>query len=239
MKTLRTENKRFTIAILTTIATFLGAVCLHVILVILTVFVGPICAVVEKVRTSTQSSRKTNKQEKQRGKIKMREFLRSFYYSLLSIQSLSLSLSLSFYTNVTNLLKQQNNIIDDIRTKNDVNLYATKSRKTYVELWKNRLENSKKLEFYKTLKKEYNCEQYLNIIDDPLQRRDYTKFRISNHNLMIEYGRYGNTKVPKESRICLVCNTNQIEDELHLMFSCSCYNGHRTKMKMKTKISAI
>ena len=135
-----------------------------------------------------------------------------------------------FYTNVTNLLKQQNNIIDDIRTKNDVNLYATKSRKTYVELWKNRLENSKKLEFYKTLKKEYNCEQYLNIIDDPLQRRDYAKFRISNHNLMIEYGRYGNTKVPKESRLCLICNTNQIEDERHLIFSCSCYNKHRTKM---------
>ena len=70
----------------------------------------------------------------------------------------------------------------------------------------------------------------LNIIDDPLHRRDYTKFRISNHNLMIEYGRYGNTKVPKESRLCLVCNTNQIEDELHLIFSCSCYNEHRTKM---------
>ena len=144
-----------------------------------------------------------------------------------------------FYTNVTNLLKQQNMTIDDLRTKNEVNLYVTKSRKAYIELWKNRLENSKKLEFYKTLKNDYNCEQYLNIIDDPLQRRDYTKFRISNHNLMIEHGRYGNTKVLKEKRLCIVCNSDQIENEMHLIFSCSCYNEHRTKMindfKNKTK----
>ena len=53
----------------------------------------------------------------------------------------------------------QNMIIDDIRTKNDINLYVTKSRKAYVELWKARLENSKKSEFYKTLKNVYNCRQ--------------------------------------------------------------------------------
>ena len=56
---------------------------------------------------------------------------------------------------------------------------------------------------------------------------------------MIEYGRYGNMKVLKEKRLYLVCNTNQIEHEMHLIFSCSCYNEHRAKMindfKNKTK----
>ena len=136
-----------------------------------------------------------------------------------------------FYTNATNLLGQHNMTIEaELRTKNDVNVFVTKTRKTYVERWKNKLNNSKKLEFYKTLKQEYNCEQYLNIIDDPLQRKDYTKFRISNHNLMIEYGRYRNTKVPKENRLCLVCESGQIKDEMHLIFSCNCYNERRTNM---------
>ena len=103
-----------------------------------------------------------------------------------------------FYTTAINLLSQQNTTIEGLRSKNDVNILVTKFRESYVKFWKNRLNNSKKLEFYETLKQEYTCEQYLNIIDDPLRRRDYTQFRISNHNLMIEYGRYGNTNIPKE-----------------------------------------
>ena len=96
-------------------------------------------------------------------------------------------------------------------------------KKEYVQLWQTKLENSKKLEFYKTFKSDYNCEQYLNIINNPIQRRDYTKLRISNHNLMIEYGRYGNAKTPRENRRCPVCNLNHVETERHLIFTCSCY----------------
>ena len=51
-----------------------------------------------------------------------------------------------------------------------------------------------------------------------------------NHNLMIEYGRYGNTKIPKENRLCLVCESGQIENEIHLIFSCNCYNNLRGNM---------
>ena len=135
-----------------------------------------------------------------------------------------------FYTTAINLLSQQNTTIEGLRSKDDVNILVTKFRESYVKFWKNGLNNSKKLECYKTLKKEYTCEQYLNIIDDPLQRRDYTQFRISNHNLMIEYGRYSNTKIPKENRLCLVCESGQIENEIHLIFSCNCYNNLRANM---------
>ena len=58
----------------------------------------------------------------------------------------------SFYTNVTNLLKQHNMTIDDLLTKNDINNYVTKAKKGYKEYWQIKLENSKKLEFYKTFK---------------------------------------------------------------------------------------
>ena len=41
-----------------------------------------------------------------------------------------------FYTNATNLLGQHNMTIEELRTKNDVNVFVTKTRKTYVERWK-------------------------------------------------------------------------------------------------------
>ena len=44
------------------------------------------------------------------------------------------------------------------------------------------------------------------------------KLRISNSKLRIEEGRY--TNIPKEDRICPLCNIN-IEDELHFVIVCN------------------
>ena len=33
-----------------------------------------------------------------------------------------------------------------------------------------------------------------------------------------------------QNRLCLVCNSDQIENKIHLIFSCSCYDEHRAKM---------
>ena len=52
---------------------------------------------------------------------------------------------------------------------------------------------------------------------------------------MIEYGRYRNIKVPRENRRCIVCNLDQIENETHLILSCSCYNKLRENMKRDFK----
>ena len=37
---------------------------------------------------------------------------------------------------------------------------------------------------------QYKLEDYLKLIKDPSKRRLFTKFRISNHKLLIEHGRY-------------------------------------------------
>ena len=136
----------------------------------------------------------------------------------------------SFYNNVMNLLNFQNMTIDDILTKTDVNSYVTKAKESYIEHWKTKLENSNKLEFYKTFKSDFTCEQYLNTIKNPVLRRNYTKFRISNHNLMIEHGRYGKPKIPRENRLCLICNSGHVENENHLIFECSYYNELRERL---------
>ena len=57
----------------------------------------------------------------------------------------------------------------------------------------------------------------------------YTKFRISNHNLAIEEGRYGKEKVPIENRMCTFCNNSEIQTEKHMVFKCAHYAEIRSE----------
>ena len=50
------------------------------------------------------------------------------------------------------------------------------------------------------------------------QRRSLCKFRISNHKLEIEQGRYKNISADK--RTCKLCN-NGVENEIHFLLKCS------------------
>ena len=98
-------------------------------------------------------------------------------------------------------------------------------KNNYISFWKQQIDNSRKLSFYSKFKKLYNQEDYLTFIKDPSQRRMLTKFRISNHKLLIEYGRY--QKILREERHCKTCNTGAFEDEFHFSFHCSNYNNIR------------
>ena len=62
-------------------------------------------------------------------------------------------------------------------------------------------------------------EKYLEIIKNPTHRTITTKFRISNHNLLIEAGRYNNPVIPRENSLFL-CTRGLVENELHVLFSC-------------------
>ena len=76
--------------------------------------------------------------------------------------------------------------INDNKIKNIID----KIKEDYILEWRHQLGNSSKFRFYNKVKKEYKLEEYLTAIKNSSQRRLYTKFRISNHKLLIEYGRY-------------------------------------------------
>lgn len=44
------------------------------------------------------------------------------------------------------------------------------------------------------------------------------KFRLGNHKLPVERGRYNN--IPRERRFCHLCNENMIADEFHFILEC-------------------
>ena len=93
-------------------------------------------------------------------------------------------------------------------------------------------ENSK-LRTYSIFKKEIDCEEYLSKIQNIEVRVTFTKFRLSNHPLMIEQGRY--QKIDKNLRFCPFCPT-KIEDEMHFMMNCNLYDSLRRELFTEVNI---
>ena len=76
---------------------------------------------------------------------------------------------------------------------------------------------SARLEFYKTFKKTFGYEEYLEIKDFE-DRKNIAKIRCSSHNLEIEKGRH--SKKLRDERLCIVCSLNEIETEEHFLIKC-------------------
>ena len=83
---------------------------------------------------------------------------------------------------------------------------------------------SSKLRTYGLIKYKIGREDYLLEIRNVKHRSSLSKFRLSNHKLMIEIGRH--KKLLKHERICQVCKKD-VEDEIHFLINCELYNTLR------------
>ena len=79
---------------------------------------------------------------------------------------------------------------------------------------------SSKLRTYSLVKKEAGEEPYLNFVKNSNDRMSMTKFRLSNHKLMIEKGRHMNLE--REDRKCPFCPS--VEDGNHFLLHCRIYS---------------
>ncbi len=84
------------------------------------------------------------------------------------------------------------------------------------------------MQCYLSLKREYSMAEYLFTVSDKKLRSTLTRYRLSGHKLMIETGRHRQTWLPPEQRLCLHCDLNQMETELHFLTECSKYTDIRT-----------
>jgi hypothetical protein len=78
---------------------------------------------------------------------------------------------------------------------------------------------SSKLRTYSLVKKEIRREPYLSNVVNVKDRISMTKFRLSNHELMIEKGRHLGLEISE--RKCPFCHS--IEDETHFLIVCTNY----------------
>ena len=86
----------------------------------------------------------------------------------------------------------------------------------------NFLETSPKAIIYRLFKTEHIYEPYLNI----LSLKVFTRFRLCNHRLPIETGRWLN--IPRGEGIRIMCNQGCIGDEFHYLFQCTVLNDLRS-----------
>ena len=94
-----------------------------------------------------------------------------------------------------------------------------------------------KLRTYAKFKHTAEIENYLTCIDlSWKQKRVISKFRLSNHKLHIETGRYCRPRLPPERRTCNVCSLNATEDEPHFLIVCPLYAHLRQKHCIDTPV---
>ncbi len=101
--------------------------------------------------------------------------------------------------------------------------------KLYDDLWWKKInQEDSKLRTFKLFKTNIILENYLLAIHDTSKRQEFSKLRISAHQLRIELGRYSvPRKTPLESRTCQLCKTNSIENEIHFVIECPIYQTER------------
>ena len=95
------------------------------------------------------------------------------------------------------------------------------------QTWNSEIDSSPKLSTYREFKPLLYPEKYLYTLNNFFIRKQLTKFRTSNHKLMVEGGRHRGTDFA--DRRCIYCDMNCIENEYHFLFECPLYEEIRRK----------
>ena len=98
----------------------------------------------------------------------------------------------------------------------------------FKQEWFSHINDSSSLILYKCIKSSLTFEEYLNILPVSL-RSHLCRLRTSAHSLRIQTGIFSNNRTPRNERVCLLRNMNEVEDEFHFMFICPKYSILRRK----------
>ena len=112
-------------------------------------------------------------------------------------------------------------------SKSTVNLAITKQMITayYASKWSRDIQTVSKLKFYRLLKGEFTCENYVTLNLMKSERSTMCQLRSGILPLRIETGRY--IGEPAEQRLCRFCPQNSVENETHFTLYCNLYDELR------------
>ena len=97
---------------------------------------------------------------------------------------------------------------------------------SYDRFWWEQINNSPKATSYVTFKRTVNYEKYLDQIENAKHKISLSRFRLSNHNLLIEKGRHMRPRLERNERKCFNCK-EEVEDECHFVIECPLYTEER------------
>ena len=123
--------------------------------------------------------------------------------------------------NIENYLKENENIWNISKHK-----LKSATYQYFNQLWVEQTPLYTKAETYKLFKNKVGLEAYLTNTKIRKLRVTFTKFRLSDHNLMIEQGRRKRPQTPRDERICPLCS-EEVENEIHFLIKCTSRSTER------------
>ena len=118
-------------------------------------------------------------------------------------------------------------------TKNlcDLNFLEIKLSAMNETQWKVNLHKKPKLIFYQKLKNSYSSEKYITQNLSLSLRSSIAQLRFGVLPLHVETGRFSTKS--RDQRVCKICHSDDVEDELHFLFFCEKYQDLRHIMYQK------
>ncbi len=138
-------------------------------------------------------------------------------------------------SNKSNFCSQVKQVLCDINMKDcysrlepvDIDL-GEKHILTGEEIkWSNDVTKFSKLDLLADIKQSFGSEKYLRIDLDRYDKSLLSQFRCGILPIEIETGRYKN--LARKDRICTLCNTGEIENQVHFALYCPVYNHLRVE----------
>ena len=113
-------------------------------------------------------------------------------------------------------------------------LLLSKLKEIFTQQWNLDIYNdnkpgnsSNKLRTFRKFKSDISLEPYLLLLREN-SRKTLTRLRISAHNLGVETGRHHRpSPIPLNERLCTLCDEGSLDDELHLIMTCSKFKNER------------
>ncbi len=120
--------------------------------------------------------------------------------------------------------------LDVFNNKRSCNIEQTQMKNINVvnDEWKTNLYLKPKLRTYVLFKQNYCTENYVKYCMSHQQRYLIAQLRLGILPIHIETGRFRGTQL--DGRICQLCDTQEVEDEIHFVCKCNLYNDLRKTM---------
>ena len=115
---------------------------------------------------------------------------------------------------------------DSKETINTV-LFKARLQDFYSSCWSIDIQNVSKLRTYVKFKSNTEQEHYVKLNLSKKERSCLAQLRCGILPLRLETGRYCSEK--REERLCVFCNSQTLEDEVHFVLDCSLYDDIRNK----------
>ena len=107
--------------------------------------------------------------------------------------------------------------------KSHISYMSQNLKDQFIQKTSTKMNSESKLTHFKTAKETLSLSSYLSTIKSREKRRLLSKLRLGVLPLEIEKGRRSN--LDRSDRLCKLCTTAQVEDEIHFLFRCPTLEG--------------